>query len=79
MSRLEEVAVGEGSVSHPGSQQTLDQVQALGRWPEGSLGAEPPANDPYRCVGVSIALSILNPEFMFGLGVFAVISICLFS
>ena len=46
----------------------MGQVQALGRWPEGSLGAEPPANDPYRCVGVSVALSILNPEFMFGLG-----------
>lgn len=79
MSRLGEMAVGEGSVSHPGSRRTLGQVQALGRWPEGSLGAEPPANDPYRCVGVSVALSILNPEFIFGLGVFTFISIRLFS
>lgn len=56
MSRLGEVAVGEDNVSHPGSQQTLGQVQALGRWPEGSLGAEPPAKDPHRYAGVSIAL-----------------------
>ena len=38
MSRLGEMAVGEGSVSHPGSRRTLGQVQPWGGGQRAALG-----------------------------------------
>ena len=71
--------MGGGSVSHPGSQQALGSGTGPGEVARGQPWAEPPAKEPSRCVRVSIALQCPGSECVFGLGVFSVISIRLFS